>query len=43
MGQSFGYTVNATTDGGCVFTGHTTVRSAGELDVFLVKVEGADS
>ena len=37
-GQSFGYTVRATADGGCVFTGHTTEDSAGELDLFIVKV-----
>lgn len=36
-GQSFAYTVRATSDGGCVFTGHTTVGSAGNLDLFIVK------
>jgi hypothetical protein len=41
-GQSFGYTVRATADGGCVVTGHTTVGSAGDLDLFLVKY-GADA
>ncbi|MHC5212004.1 MAG: RNA polymerase sigma factor [Planctomycetota bacterium] len=39
-GQSMGYTVRATSDGGCVFTGHTTVGSAGDLDLLLVKVTG---
>jgi hypothetical protein len=39
-GHSFGYTVRATLDGGCVFTGHTTVNSAGNLDLLLVKVNG---
>lgn len=39
-GQSLGYTVRGTPDGGCVFTGHTTVNSAGSLDLLLVKVEG---
>jgi hypothetical protein len=38
-GQSFGYTVRATADGGCVFTGHTTVQSAGDLDLFIIKVD----
>lgn len=42
-GQSFGYTVRATTDGGCVFTGHTTVDSAGDLDLLLVRVDDDDS
>jgi len=41
-GQSLGYTVRATPDGGCVFTGHTTVNSAGSLDLLLVKVEGGE-
>ena len=40
--ESFGYTVRATADGGCVFTGHTTVNSAGAMDIFLVGVEGMD-
>jgi hypothetical protein len=39
-GQSFGYTVRATPDSGCVFTGHTTVGTAGDLDLFLIKVPG---
>jgi len=39
-GESFGYTVRATSDGGCVFTGHTTVGSAGGRDLLLVKVAG---
>ncbi len=37
-GQSFGYTVRATQDGGAVFTGHTTVGSRGGLDMFVIKV-----
>lgn len=37
-GQSFGYTVSPTSDGGCVVTGHTTVNSAGNLDLFVSKV-----
>lgn len=41
--ESFGYTVRATVDGGCVFTGHTTVNSAGHLDVLLVGVEGGSA
>lgn len=36
-GESFGYTVRATRDGGCIFTGHTTVNSAGHFDLLLVK------
>lgn len=36
-GQSFGYTVSPTSDGGCVVTGHTTVNSSGDLDLFVVK------
>jgi len=40
-GQSFGYTVSATPGGGCVFTGHTTEGSAGDLDLFIVKVDAA--
>jgi hypothetical protein len=38
-GQSFGYTVRATADGGCVFTGHTTEQSAGDLDLFVIKLD----
>ena len=41
-GQSFGYTVRATRDGGCVFVGHTTVNAAGNLDLLLVRVKGDD-
>ena len=37
-GESFGYTVNATADGGCVFAGHTTVGAAGDRDLLLVGV-----
>ena len=40
-GQSFGYTIRATPDGGCVVTGHTTEGSAGDLDLFIIKI-GAD-
>jgi hypothetical protein len=36
-GQTLGYTVRATPDGGCVLTGHTTEGSAGDLDVFIAK------
>jgi len=39
-GQSLGYTVRATPDGGCVFTGHTTVNGAGNLDLLIVRVGG---
>lgn len=39
-GESFGYTVRATPDGGCVLTGHTTERSAGDLDLLLIKLDG---
>jgi hypothetical protein len=42
-GESFGYTVRATSDGGCIFTGHTTVNSAGNRDLMLVKVANRDS
>jgi hypothetical protein len=38
-GQSLGYTVRPTPDGGCVFTGHTTSKSAGSLDLLLVRVD----
>lgn len=38
-GQSIGYTVRATADGGALLTGHTTEGSAGDLDLFVVKVE----
>jgi uncharacterized delta-60 repeat protein len=36
-GESFGYTVRALPDGRCVFTGHTTVGSAGDTDLLLVR------
>jgi hypothetical protein len=36
-GQSVGYTVRATADGGSVLTGHTTAGSAGDADLFIVK------
>lgn len=38
-GQSLGYTVRATSDGGSILTGHTTVGSTGDLDLFMVKVD----
>ena len=38
-GQSLGYTVRATSDGGCILTGHTTEGSTGDLDLFMVKVD----
>jgi len=41
-GESFGYTIRATADGGCVFTGHTTERSAGDLDLFVIKFDSED-
>jgi hypothetical protein len=41
-GQSSGYTLRATGDGGCVFTGQSTVGGAGNLDVLLVKVADED-
>lgn len=40
-GESFGYTVRATSDGGAVLTGHTTVGSAGGPDLLLFKVDRA--
>ncbi len=39
-GESFAYTVRATEDGGCVFTGHTTRE--GNRDLFIVKVAAAE-
>ena len=42
VGETFGYSVRATNDGGCVFTGHATTRSEGNLDLLLVGVEGDD-
>jgi hypothetical protein len=41
-GRSLGYTVRAMPDGGCVFTGHTTVNGAGNLDLLLVRVQDED-
>ncbi len=38
-GQSLGYTVRATSDGGSILTGHTTEGSTGDLDLFMVKVD----
>ena len=32
------FSIEQAPDGGCVFTGHTTERSAGDLDLFIVKV-----
>jgi len=42
VGETFGYTVRATGDGGCVFTGHGTTGRVGNLDLLLVKVDGDD-
>lgn len=39
-GESLGYTARATSDGGAVLAGHTTVGSAGGLDLFLVDRDG---
>ena len=39
-GGSVGYTVRATPDGGGILTGHTTEGSAGDVDLFMVKVDG---
>jgi hypothetical protein len=39
--RAFGYTVRATADGGCVIAGHTSVESAGDLDLLLVKVDSS--
>ena len=38
VGETFGYTVVATADGGCVFTGHTSVDTPRNLDLLLVKI-----
>jgi len=43
VGETIGYTVRATDDGGCVFTGHTTTDTAGGLDLYLVGVAGRGS
>lgn len=40
-GEAFGYTVKATSDGGCVLAGHTTLGANGGLDLLLVKVDRA--
>ena len=37
-GESFGYTIQATSDGGCVLAGHTTEGSRGGTDLLLVKL-----
>jgi len=39
MGETFGYGVTATADGGCAITGHTTRNSAGGLDLFFARVD----
>lgn len=36
-GNNFGYTIQATKDGGFVLTGHTTTTGAGNADVVLIK------
>lgn len=41
-GQTFGYGVTTTADGGCAITGHTTVGSAGGLDLFFAKVDAVE-
>ncbi len=42
VGETFGYTVRATDDGGCVFAGHTTTGTRGNLDLLIVGVDGDD-
>ena len=37
-GESFGYTVQPTSDGGCILAGHTTEGSRGGTDLLLVKL-----
>jgi len=39
-GETFGYTVRATADGGCVFTGHATADAPRDFDLLLVGVSG---
>jgi hypothetical protein len=39
VGDSFGYGVAATGDGGCAITGHTTVNSAGGIDLLVATVD----
>lgn len=39
MGDSLGYGVTSTPDGGCAITGHTTVGSAGSLDLLIATVD----
>lgn len=39
QGQTIGYAVAATADGGCVFAGHTPGEAPGELDLLVAKVE----
>lgn len=38
-GQSLGYTVRATSDGGSVLTGHTSVDGSGGFDLFILKLD----
>jgi hypothetical protein len=38
-GDSLGYGVTGTPDGGCAITGHTTVGSAGSLDLLIATVD----
>lgn len=40
VGESFGYTVKATADGGCLFAGHASVGSPGNLDLLVVRLNG---
>ena len=42
VGESFGYSVSATDDGGCVFAGHASVGSPRNLDLLLVKMSGIE-
>jgi hypothetical protein len=39
VGETFGYGVTATADGGCAITGHTTRDSAGRFDLFFARVD----
>ena len=41
VGESFGYSVQPTADGGCVMTGHTTEGSQGGRDLLLVRIDAA--
>jgi hypothetical protein len=42
VGESYGYTVRATADGGCVLSGHAAVESRRNLDVLLVKLASGE-